>query len=86
MDRYLRQNLPEPSIGDWETPPPEQARGLSVESPRVHLQGEQLRSCQAGYYGLINHLDDQIHRLIAARGQRAYPRNNTIIVYTSDRQ
>ena len=28
----------------------------------------------------------EIHRLIAARGQRAYPRNNTIIVYTSDRQ
>jgi arylsulfatase A-like enzyme len=85
MDRYLRQELPAPTIGDWARPPTErQARGLSVESPRVELKGEALRSAQAGYFGLINHLDDQLFRLLGARGAAGFDRRNTIVVFTSD--
>jgi arylsulfatase len=84
MDRYLRQDLPDPSIGDWAAPPANQERGLAVDSPRVQLEGEALRSCQAGYFGLINHLDDQIHRLLSPRGRVSYDRRNTVIIYTSD--
>ena len=84
MDRYLRQNLPDPAIGDWANPPENQEQGLLVSSPRVHLQGEALRSCRAGYYGLINHLDDQISRLLAPRGRVGYDRRNTVFIFTTD--
>ncbi|MCG3148669.1 MAG: Arylsulfatase [Verrucomicrobiae bacterium] len=62
FDRYLRQALPAPVVGEWAEPPGAHRR---VESERVHLTGEALRSCQAGYFGLINHLDDQLSRLLS---------------------
>ncbi len=83
MDRYLRQPLPEPSIGEWAVPPEGQHLGLPIASPRVHLKGEALRSAQAGYFGLINHVDDQIHRLLQPRGV-SYDARNTIVIFTSD--
>ncbi len=84
MDRYLRQELPAPAIGDWERPPANQELGLPVASPRVKLEGEALRSCLAGYFGLINHLDDEIYRLLDPRGKVSYDRRNTVFVFTSD--
>jgi len=84
MDRYLRQDMPEPAIGDWATPPPNDGKNVRVESPRVKLQGEQLRSAQAGYYGLINHIDNQIYRILGSRHGSSYPKSNTVIMYTSD--
>ena len=84
MDRYLRQEMPPPSIGAWASPPAHQDLGLPVESRRVRLEGEALRSCQAGYFGLINHLDNQIFRLFASRGGIRYDRRNTVVMYTSD--
>lgn len=85
MDRYLRMELPEPVVGDWaETP-----EGLfSVDTDRVNLQGEALRSCQAAYYGLINHVDDQICRILRAVGVDPVTGRaaleNTVVVFTSD--
>lgn len=84
MDRYLRQELPPPAIGDWARPPAGRELGLSVDSPRVQLEGEALRSCQAGYFGLINHVDDQIFRLLSPRGGLSYDRRNTVVVFTAD--
>ena len=84
LDRYLRQELPEPVIGDWAERPEGQELGLPVDSPQVELKGEALRSCLAGYFGLINHIDDQIYRLMRPRGGIQYDQRNTIFVYTSD--
>jgi arylsulfatase A-like enzyme len=85
MDRYLRQDMPSPVIGDWAEPPD----GLfSVDADRVDLQGEALRSAQAAYYGMINHVDDQICRILRAvgvdpvTGRAAL--DNTVVVFTSD--
>jgi arylsulfatase len=83
MERYLRMELPPPSIGDWAEPPPDHGLGLPVDSDRVDLRGEALRSAQAGYLGLINHLDDQLQRLqnelrVAGLAQ------NTVTLMTSD--
>jgi arylsulfatase A-like enzyme len=64
FDRYLRQELPTPAIGDWAAPPANDGMGLEASSDRVNLHGEMLRSVQAGYFGLINHVDDQIRRLL----------------------
>jgi len=84
MDRYLRQELPPTAIGSWAKPPKNQDLGLSVASPRVQLEGEALQSCQAGYFGLINHVDDQIFRLLAPRGGAKYNQRNTVILFVSD--
>src|SRR5690606_20733754 len=44
MDRYLRQTLPDPVIGDWAAPPEHDGLGDDPASPRVNLRGEALRS------------------------------------------
>lgn len=83
MDRYLRMDLPSPAIGDWAVPPPNGGLGLPVDSFRVDLKGEALRSAQAGYFGLINHLDDQLCRLqmeLASMGDVG----DTVTMFTSD--
>ena len=95
MDRYLRMDLPEPVIGNWAQPPtlpggvPDRGdRGFRVDDDRVHLTGEALRSCRAAYYGLINHVDDQISRFLSGLGTdpvTGWSRlDNTIVLFTSD--
>lgn len=85
LDRYLRLNLPEPYIGDWATPPPGGGKGLDVQSDHVQLEGEALRSARAGYYGLINHVDDQLYRLLGSHtGLQGDDRRNTYVIFTSD--
>ena len=85
LDRYLRLDLPEPYIGDWATPPPNGGLGADVQSDHVDLRGEALRSARAGYYGLINHLDDQLYRLLGSHtGMDAATRRNTYVIFTTD--
>jgi len=85
LDRYLRQDLPDPVIGDWAVPPPNGGLGLDVESDRVCLTGEALRAARAAYYGLLNHLDDQLCRLLGALAgmDRAVARD-TYVMLTAD--
>ncbi|MBT3289056.1 MAG: sulfatase-like hydrolase/transferase [Victivallales bacterium] len=81
LDRYLRTGVPEPAIGDWATPPGAGETDL-VAPHRVDLQGEASLSTRAAYYGLINHIDDQLRRLLnPIVGLSA---RDTLIVFTSD--
>ena len=51
----------------------------------MQLEGEALRSAQAGYYGLINHVDDQLFRLLGSpTGRRGDSRRNTYVILTAD--
>lgn len=85
MDRYLRIDLPKPVIGDWATPPADKGLGLGQETSEVCLEGEALRSARAAYYGLINHVDDQINRLLnPIDGIDAMTGGNTVVIFTSD--
>jgi len=85
MDRYLRQDLPAPAIGSWATPPPDGGKGIDPDSAHVDLRGEALRSCLAGYFGLINHIDDQIRRILNnTDGLYRGNAEETVILYTSD--
>ncbi len=68
MERYLRTGVTQPVIGDWAAPPPEGKRGFALDADHVHLTGETLLSCRAAYYGMINHLDDQISRYLMSGG------------------
>jgi arylsulfatase A-like enzyme len=82
MERYLRMDLPEPVLGDWAVPPDNGGKGQDVSSSEVDLKKEALLSCRAGYYGLINHVDDQIRRLL--NPITGIDQSNTIVIFTSD--
>lgn len=85
MERYLRTGVPEPVVGDWAPTPDPYREGDSVAPMHLRLEGEAMRSCRAAYYGLINHVDDQIRRLLCPiTGVRPMTGDNTIIVFTSD--
>ena len=86
FDRYLRQPVHEPVIGDWATPPPNDGKGAGAESYDVNLTGEQLRSCRAAYYGLINHIDDLVSLLFkdTAGGLPSERLRRTVTIFTSD--
>lgn len=80
FNRYLRTGVPDPHIGEWAEPPPEP---FGVSSNRVNLKGEALLSARAGYYGLLNHLDDQLRRVLnSVIGIRQ--NSDTVICLTSD--
>jgi arylsulfatase len=85
LERYLRIGVPDPVIGDWAAPPPDGGRGMNVSSERVDLGGEALLCARAGYYGLLNHLDDQIRRIVnPVTGVDRTTGNNTAIMFVSD--
>ena len=77
-DRYMGMDLPEPVIGDWARVYDGPQRGLSVTSWRTALPPELLRQYRAGYYGAINHIDDQIGRVLVALPA------NTVVLFVSD--
>ena len=80
FNRYLRTGVPAPVIGRWAKAP---ARPFGVSSRHVNLKGEALLSARAGYYGLINHLDDQLRRVLnPVIGLKQ--NEDTIVCLTSD--
>ena len=85
FDRYIRTGVPDPVIGDWAVPPENDGLGMGVSPSKVNLKGEALLSARAGYYGLINHLDDQIHRLLnGVTGIDRMTGGNTAVIMTAD--
>ena len=84
FDRILKRELPEPARGDWVPWDTLTTKG-DRQGQRVLLEGETLRKTQAGYFGLIEHLDDQIAPLVAdftARSRKAG--RPWLIVFTAD--
>ena len=81
LERYLRQELDPPAVGDWAERPANEGLGLGPQSGRQILEGERLREAKAGYYGLISHLDDQLALFLARLKQRE---SNTYIIFLSD--
>ncbi len=84
FDAYMGKELPRPAHGDWvnwEALTPRGADG----GHRVLLRGETLRRAQAGYFGLIEHVDAELAPLIAefkARSEKAG--RPWVIVFTAD--
>lgn len=85
LERYIRTGVPAPVMGDWVTPPPRGGKGMDVSAAAVQLTGEALLCARAGYYGLLNHLDDHIRRLVnPINGIDRTTGNNTVVALTSD--
>jgi len=81
---YVNQELPSPARGDWVDWESLSPKGDKA-GHRVLLEGETLRAAQAGYFGLIEHIDEQISLLIRdfkARSEAAG--RSWVIVFTSD--
>lgn len=77
-ERYLSQQLPPPVFGDWCAPSRGIKPGLPVDAWFTELGERQMHEFRAAYYACINHIDDQLGRLLAV-----LPRN-TIVLFTSD--
>ncbi|MCK6470775.1 MAG: arylsulfatase [Planctomycetes bacterium] len=85
-DRYMQMDLPPAAVGDWvdeESIPRTGPDMPSTASWRVRMDPATLKRCRAAYYGLINHIDDQLGRLQQYM-RRAGLWNDTFVVMTSD--
>jgi arylsulfatase A-like enzyme len=85
LDRYLRMDLAPPVLGDWADDHPRCAAGAGAhyDGPwdGLELTGAWSQACRAGYYGSINHIDDQISLLLA---RLAMNNEDTYVIFTSD--
>jgi arylsulfatase A-like enzyme len=78
-------DLPPAAIGSWAEQPENDGLGRGIDAHRVCLEGDVLRNTQAGYFGLINHIDDQLYWLITDFRSACRKANRPgIVVFTSD--
>ena len=78
-DRYIRMDLPDASIGDWARISDSPVAGQPIRGRRFLGSRDMLRQFQAGYFGCINHIDDQVGRVLDT-----IDNENTIVVFVSD--
>ena len=90
-DRYIRREPPDIPIGDWAVRPVNDGIGLRADGSDINkhpvdtsvvMEGELGREAMAAYYASINHIDDQIRRLVY--GINGIDFNDTAVIYTSD--
>lgn len=79
-DKYMAMDLPEPYVGDWARVFDGPVRGLPPECWRVSLDPIVMKQMRAGYYGCIDHIDNQIARFFSPTLLPA----NTVILFASD--
>lgn len=82
LERYLSKEPDGPAIGSWATRPTNDGRGFSDQHGRQVLEGERLRETKAGYYGLIQHIDDQLE--IVKMGLRGIGDEPVYVFFVSD--
>ena len=85
MDRFLKTALPSASVGGWAVPPPRESYENNVDANRVDLKGDEFRLTQAGYFGLIEQIDDLISELLSDFKAKSEKEGRPwVIVFTSD--
>lgn len=84
-DRYIHRSDLAPTIGQW-APRSTPARGLPCDRATGPFFPEEIHDAIAGYYGLINHIDDQINYLLERYYEYGNPRckDPTYIIFSSD--
>jgi len=84
FEAYAAMTLPPPAHGDWvhwDALSPEGDR----TGHRVRLEGATLHATQAGYFGLVEQIDEQFAALRSALRERAARSHRPwIVVFTSD--
>lgn len=83
FDQYMREELPEAVVGDWEEML-EPYRSDHDSESAVAVYPERIRKrAQAGYYGHMTHIDHQLNRLLEVM-QESGVLENTWICFVSD--
>ena len=86
LERYLRMDLAPPVLGDWADDHSRRAAGDGAyyDGPwdGLELAGRWSHACRAGYYGSINHIDDQVSLLLARLAMDKH--EDTYVIFTSD--
>jgi len=77
-DRYIDAEHPDLIDAEWSHKKDEYESGLPVASWQTRLSPALLRQFRAGYYGCINHIDDQVSRVLSRLPQ------DTVVMFTSD--
>jgi len=77
-DRYINAEHPDLIEADWSHKMDTYEPGLGVASWQTKLSSALLRQFRAGYYGCINHIDDQVSRVLSRLPQ------STVVIFTSD--
>lgn len=87
-DRYIREPDLRPHIGEWAPPTrgETEPRGVVAEDFRGPYPQREIREAIAGYFGLINHIDDCVRYVIDQFFEYGNPRSQepTWIVFSSD--
>ncbi len=84
FEKHLAAKLPPTAMGAWVDRARLRPQGDKAGA-RILLEGETLRRAQAGYFGLIEHLDEQIAGLIADFRTRSEKAGRAwVILVTSD--
>jgi arylsulfatase len=73
LNRYERKDLPGPVLGDW-APQGEPRPGTPPDSALGPFDPEIMRRAQAGYYALINHIDDCVAHVLERWFEYGNPR------------
>jgi len=86
-ERYVRvMERWHPTFGRWAPPTQEPPPGLDPASATGPFPLAEMQNAMAGYYGLVNHIDDQIQRLMGSffvyGGQRE--KEPMWVLFTSD--
>jgi len=81
-DRYIRKDLPMPVVGDWAKDFGGAQKGTDPNASEMCIDEDAMRCSRAGYYGLINFIDDQIGRFMQFAGNGLA--DNTLFIFTSD--
>ena len=85
FNRYMNMDLPEPSVGDWADLYADKNGSLNTNAWKGVMPKEMIRRSNAGYYGEISFIDQQIGRLMdhLLRFDRE-SLDNTWIIFTAD--
>jgi arylsulfatase len=85
-DRYVNNCDLKPRIGSWAPQGTHVPAGIAPDSAVGPFRADVIQNAMAGYYGLVNHIDDQIQQLIEAYYVYGGPRSKDPlwIVFTSD--
>lgn len=83
FDLYMNKKLPKPYIGNWADIHDVPKDAADPNAWRGKRKDEEIHRARAGYYGLINHIDHQIGRLLTVMRKQDLLKN-TIIIFCSD--
>lgn len=85
-DRYNGRHGQKPTISNWTPQLPPAGRGINDDSATGPFDEQQMHEAIAGYFGLINHIDDRIRYVLTRMFEYGSPRAQepTLILFTSD--